>query len=323
MTSPGVQGTKGELMSVRFNLLGSSRRTRASFLALSLCTATACSPPDEGVGTAQLAIAQVPTDTRCIRITVAGTRQVARAFTVTPGESATFALGQLPLGPATFSGEAFPAVCSQVGSASVPGWVSDPVQAVVTVSPPVEVVLLMRRNGRGSVSVDFEDDPVGGGAASPFATEFSSSADVDLWLADNPTLQKTWDANEGDPAPGSLAFRLVDHQTGTYTVSRLLTSSVDLSGKTVRARIRLDLGTSVFTVLSVMGSSAPGAPSEEAHSNLVELSSGIWTTISLVVNNPAEATPAFDSRDVDRLLVIIAATTTDEVRGYLDTVVVE
>jgi hypothetical protein len=306
-------------MRLRFKRVRECRRTMAYCLALSLSTAAACSQPDEEVGAARLAIAQVPADTSCIRITVTGSRQVTRAFTVTPGASAMFTLGQLPLGNATFLGEAFPAVCSAVVAASVPGWVSDPVQAVVDVSPPVAVVLQMRRNGRGSVSVDFVDDP----AASPFAAGFSSSADVDLWLAGNPTLQKAWDASEGDPAPGSLAFRLVGHPIGASSFSRILTSGVDLSGKTVRARIRLDLGTSVTAALSLLGSTAPGAPSRGIRSDFVPLSAGVWTTVSLVVNNPAEATPVFDSGDVIALLVIIIPSTADEVRGHLDTVVVE
>jgi hypothetical protein len=315
-------------MNRRFDLMRTSRRSAAFLLALSLCTAAACSHPDDDeVGAARLAITQVPTDTRCIRITVTGSRQVTRAFTVTPGASATFTLGQLPLGNATFLGEAFPAVCSGVVAASVPGWVSDAVQAVVTVSPPVEVVLQMRRNGRGSVSVDFVDDPAGGappgGDTSPFAAAFSSSADVDLWLAGNSTVQKVWDPNDGDPAPGSLAFGLVGPLAGSFTISRILTTGVDLSGKTVRARVRLDRGPSVTVALTVLASTASGAPSQGIRSDFVTLSPGVWTTVSLVVNSPAEATPTFDAGDVFALLVTLTRSTADDVQGHLDTVVVE
>jgi hypothetical protein len=312
-------------MGLRFNLFRTDRRTAASFLALSLCTAAAaaCSQPDDDeVGAARLAITQVPADTRCIRITVTGTRQVTRAFTVTPGASATLALGQLPLGLATFSGEAFPAVCSQVGSASVPGWVSDPVQAVVTVSPPVEVVLLMRRNGRGSVSVDFVDDP------SPFATAFSSSGDIDRWIVGNglPTMSKLWDATEGDPAPGSLAFRIVGGSSGGFgsIVFAILPVGVDLSGKTVRARVRLDQGTSVTAAVLLASSGAEADPPQSLMlSSFVALSPGVWTTVSLAVNNPADTFPGFDVHGVLTLAVLLRTTAPDEVWGHLDTVVVE
>jgi hypothetical protein len=342
-------------MSPRFDLFRTSRRTTASFLALSLGTAAACSGPHDEVGAARLAITQVPTDTRCIRITVTGTRQVTRAFTVTPGASATFTLGQLPLGLATFDGEAFPAVCAAVVAASVPGWVSDPVQATVTVSPPVDVVLQMRRNGRGSVSVDFVDDPVagtppdggvdsgpvadgssapdgGGGGAVSFATEFASSGDADLWAAgfNGLTTTKLWDANEGDPGLGSLAFRVSGNSSATLgtMVARLLASGVDLSGRTVRVRVRLDRGASVSAAL-LLGSSGfqppvlLGSARSLAASTFVALSPGVWTTVSIAVNNPAEVFPVFDGRDVVVLFLLIRTTATDDVWGHLDTVVVE
>jgi alpha-tubulin suppressor-like RCC1 family protein len=142
---------------------GPTGRTAApAGLAFALLAALACSPAGEDVGVARLAITEVPTDTRCIRITVSGSRQVVRDFTVIPGAAAAFSLGQLPLGPATFLGEAFSPVCPQVAAGTAPGWVSDPAPAVVATNPPVQVTLTMRRNGRASVVIDFLDEPDGG-----------------------------------------------------------------------------------------------------------------------------------------------------------------
>jgi hypothetical protein len=119
----------------------------------------ACSPPadEEDVATAVLSLVQVPADIHCVRITAAGSRTVVKSFDATPGASATFSLSRLPVGAVTFSGEAFAAACSAVGM-SAPDWVSDPVTVTLTAGIEAQVSLIMRRNGRASVSVDFVDD---------------------------------------------------------------------------------------------------------------------------------------------------------------------
>jgi hypothetical protein len=124
--------------------------------AIAACGGSQSNVPED-TGTATMAITQVPPNVRCLRIVVAGSRVATRLFAVTPGQSSVLSLGRLPLGTDTFVGDAFPFDCSGIGG-SVPTWTSDPVTAVVVVDPPVAVSLLLRPNGRGSVSVGFEDD---------------------------------------------------------------------------------------------------------------------------------------------------------------------
>jgi YVTN family beta-propeller protein len=135
---------------------------RRSSLALTTCLSLfGCSGSEEPDlhGEAELALLQVPADVACIRITAAGARTVERNLDVVPGANTVFNLTALPTGNVSFSGQAFSQACSSVGS-NAPNWVGDPVSAVVTTSPPVQVTLSLRRNGRSTVGVDFEDDPV-------------------------------------------------------------------------------------------------------------------------------------------------------------------
>src|SRR5262249_32276501 len=119
--------------------------------------------PNEDTGVATVAITQAPADVLCVRITVAGSsRTVTRDVDVMPGQSTELTIGGLPLGSDAFSGEAFSVGCAAVMTGAVPNWVGDSVTATVVVSPPVAVALVLRRNGRAAIGVDFQDDGDGG-----------------------------------------------------------------------------------------------------------------------------------------------------------------
>lgn len=121
--------------------------------------AAACSAELEDVGQAEVTITQVPTGTSCVRVTAAGGRKVVKNFEVSAGQSSTFSLNALPLGTVDFSGDAFATRCTDVTSGSVPTWLSDRIPVSVTDGAVAMVTLVMRRNGRVSVGVDFEDEP--------------------------------------------------------------------------------------------------------------------------------------------------------------------
>lgn len=107
------------------------------------------------VGSAEIAITQVPSDVLCVRIVAQGSRVRQQDFDVMPGQSSVLSLSGLPAGAVTFSGAAFPAACSQM---SPPTYTADPVAALVQPPSIAQVALTMRRNGQASVSVDFETD---------------------------------------------------------------------------------------------------------------------------------------------------------------------
>jgi hypothetical protein len=138
---------------------------------------------NEPAGTASLAIDSPPQDGTCIQVVVAGSRTVSRFFDVAPGAYSVFTLDGLPLGPDTFTASAYGGACSGVSGASVANWVSDPVVAYVTVSPPVSVTLAMHRNGNAGVTVTFPDDPDAGPPTGPYClapTTLCGAVCVDL-----------------------------------------------------------------------------------------------------------------------------------------------
>jgi DNA-binding beta-propeller fold protein YncE len=124
------------------------------------CSTDAARPPEqEDFGRVLLALMQVPDDVHCLRVTAVGDRTVSRAFAVNPGTDALLAMNALPIGLVDFAGEAFVQTCRDLASAT-PGWISDPVQVVLTGQAVANVTLVMRRNGRASIGVDFRSEPI-------------------------------------------------------------------------------------------------------------------------------------------------------------------
>jgi len=117
-------------------------------------------PAPDGVGQAMLAIAVVPAEVRCVRITAAGTgRTLVRELDVTGGMPLMQSLSGLPLGSVSVLGEAFPGACDAVTKSTIPTWVSDPVDVSVVLGRQSTIELTMVRNGRAKIDVSFSDEP--------------------------------------------------------------------------------------------------------------------------------------------------------------------
>jgi hypothetical protein len=114
---------------------------------------------EEDIGSASVAIMNVPSDVGCVKLTAVGARTVERAYSVTPGTAATLVMTSLPIGSVTFSGSSYAEACS--GALTTPTWVAAPVTATITSTGTVPVNLIMRRDGKASVTVDYEPDDAG------------------------------------------------------------------------------------------------------------------------------------------------------------------
>ena len=140
---------------------GSSRQPWTTLAVVGLISIGGCSgatDPTDDVGVARVALSEAPTDVRCLEITARGVRQVVKKFEVTPGTSELFEMVGLPVGEVQFNGAAFEAPCSSLASTSaVPTWVGDPVVATIAPGVVAPVTLVLHRNGRGSIAVDFRD----------------------------------------------------------------------------------------------------------------------------------------------------------------------
>jgi len=86
------------------------------FLSAAVLAVIGCSgegDSEELIGRAEIAITQVPSDVRCIRLVATGSRVSQQDFNVMPGQSSILALNALPTGTVTFSGDAFNSPCNQ------------------------------------------------------------------------------------------------------------------------------------------------------------------------------------------------------------------
>ena len=124
------------------------------------------SPPPasagDDVGSVVLALSTVPSDVRCIEVTVtAPSRTVTRRFDVTPGQSAALTVSGLPVGPATVDERTFAVACSGVGTTTIPTWEADAVAPVTLVAgaPATGVTLVLRRPAQIQITNDFENGP--------------------------------------------------------------------------------------------------------------------------------------------------------------------
>jgi len=119
--------------------------------------ADSSSEPD--LGSADIALTQVPADVLCVHIVAQGaTRTRDRFFDVTPGNGTVLSMNRLPIGMVQFSGESFSVPCSATGMMSVPNFIADAVAVQIDPGVVASVTLVMLRNGRADVSVDFEGE---------------------------------------------------------------------------------------------------------------------------------------------------------------------
>jgi probable HAF family extracellular repeat protein len=129
-------------------------------IALPLVAIGGCgssAPENEDVGVASIALTETPSDVSCIEVTATGTRQLIKRFDVTPGTSARFEMAGLPLGQVQFGASAFAEACARQAQGASPTWIGDAVVATIVKQVVAQVTLVMRRNGRVSVGVDFRD----------------------------------------------------------------------------------------------------------------------------------------------------------------------
>ncbi len=149
----------------------------------------------DDLGQVQVALTQVPTDARCLRLTAnAPARQITRQVPLTVGAAAfTTTFGGLPVGALTVSGDVFGVACSNVGSSTVATWVSDPVSVTTTLGGMPSVSLLMHRPGSVGVSVDFCATP----PCTP--TTVTCAAGQQLCISTNMCVSTSWGFEPGEP----------------------------------------------------------------------------------------------------------------------------
>jgi len=112
---------------------------------------------EEPVGMVALALTNVPTDARCLRLSsdVAG-RRTALLANLTPGAASFNTIfGGLPIGSQSVWADIFNTACTSVTSATVATWISDPVAVVTTTTGMPNITLIVRRPGSVGVGVDF------------------------------------------------------------------------------------------------------------------------------------------------------------------------
>src|SRR6478752_6636682 len=133
------------------------------------------------VSSIELALSTVPSSTACIRITAtpsSGGAATVKTFTVTSGSSTTsLSLAKLLPGAYTFSGDAFTAACTSIGS--VGDWISD--QVPVTLKPGFasNTTLTFRKNPTPVVNANFVNNVLA----------IAQSADSTFILTDSGFLQ--------------------------------------------------------------------------------------------------------------------------------------
>lgn len=131
----------------------------SALLPLAGCAAE---PPEEAVGTVELALSGAPLDVRCVQLTaVQGATTVVRNVAVGPGRAAAFTFAGLPVGLVTLTEQAFTQTCSALGTAK---WISDPQTVTLQAGVPVAVTFSLHgatAAGIVDVRTDFPD-PLGG-----------------------------------------------------------------------------------------------------------------------------------------------------------------
>jgi len=132
--------------------------------------ATACGAADdqtssesgstENVGSIDLLLSSVPSDTACLQVTVVGSRTVNKSFDLTPGSTPKLSISGLPVGIVKVDANAFAETCAKVKTSSVPNWILEKtLTARIDDLDVAKLLLKLIRNGRSEVTVDFEAPP--------------------------------------------------------------------------------------------------------------------------------------------------------------------
>jgi|GEM_PF-139150 len=127
----------------------------------------------EDVGGIQVALSNVPSSVRCVRIAATGSRSQTRLFSAESGSSASYSLTALPSGIVKVDGAAFSETCAEVTSSTAPRYVSEaPVSVRVDPYEVGTVTLRMLVNGAISIGIDFERDLWASEAKNPLDLAF-------------------------------------------------------------------------------------------------------------------------------------------------------
>ncbi|MEI9937540.1 MAG: hypothetical protein WDO69_10005 [Pseudomonadota bacterium] len=114
----------------------------------------------ENVGSIDLLLSSVPTDTACLQVTVMGSRTVNKSFDLTPGSTPKLSISGLPVGIVKVDANAFAETCAKVKTSSVPNWILEKtLTARIDDLDVAKLLLKLIRNGRSEVTVDFEAPP--------------------------------------------------------------------------------------------------------------------------------------------------------------------
>src|SRR5690242_16121283 len=101
---------------------------RAAIGAL-LLSAGCASQSETDTGAIQIALDDVPDGISCLRIAVVSSRTVVKLQALHAHQPSVFSMTALPVGPATFSAEAFASACPFVLSTDIAEWIGDEVGA--------------------------------------------------------------------------------------------------------------------------------------------------------------------------------------------------
>jgi len=120
-------------------------------------------------GDIMLSIGTIPDNVACIRVSITGEfRSVTKDFDVAPGDTLTHAFSGLPVGAVAFSANAYTQACGSVGNSTIPMWVSEDKTANVVQGKSTTVTLVLLKNGRAKVTVEFGDqEDAGSSRTSP------------------------------------------------------------------------------------------------------------------------------------------------------------
>ncbi len=112
----------------------------------------------ENIGVVRLELTAIPADVNCLRLTAQGARTVVQQFDVIPGTDASLLVTGLPTGLVTITADAFAASCATAGDRTTANWVSEPQTLEVSSGDIADLSLVMHRNGKVRVGVDFKPD---------------------------------------------------------------------------------------------------------------------------------------------------------------------
>ena len=123
-------------------------------------------PGPTETGDIMLSVPNLPDDVACIRVSIAGEfRSVVNDFDVAPGDTLAQSFSGLPVGAVVFSANAYAQACASVTSSTVPMWISEDKTVTVVQGKSATVTLVLLKNGRAKVTVQFGDQDDGGSDA--------------------------------------------------------------------------------------------------------------------------------------------------------------